>query len=32
MSTTHGLIDEELIENTLHVFNLEVAAGYVVEW
>jgi hypothetical protein len=32
MSIAHGPIDEELIENALHVLNLEVVAGWPAEW
>jgi hypothetical protein len=32
MSIGHGLINEKLIENTLHVLDLEVVAGWLIEW
>jgi hypothetical protein len=32
MSINHGPIDEELIENALHAFDLEVVVGWLVEW
>jgi hypothetical protein len=32
MSSAHGPIDEKLIEDALHVFDLEVVVGWPVEW
>jgi hypothetical protein len=32
MSTAHGPINEKLVENALHVLNLEVVARWTVEW
>jgi hypothetical protein len=32
MSTIHGPINEELVENALHVLDLEVVAGWPIEW
>jgi hypothetical protein len=32
MSTAHGPIDEELIGNALHTFDLEVVVGWPIEW
>ncbi len=32
MSTIHGQIDEELVEHALRAFDLEVEAGWSVEW
>ncbi len=32
MSIVHGQIDEEFVEHALRGFNLEVEAGWLVEW
>jgi hypothetical protein len=32
MSIAHGPIDKKLIENALHVLDLEVVARWLVEW